>query len=1073
MLEEQEIISKHDRYLTGLSVWALAFGCVIGWGAFVMPGKSFLPDAGPVGTIIGIIIAAIFAFIICFNYSWLVNKFPDSGSSYLYTKNIMGEDHAFFVAWSLELAYISLLWANATAFSVIARYSVGDYLQCGQHYNIAGYNVYMGEVIFTIVILFIFGLISCYLKRLADYLRIFFGIVLVSCVSIVFIALVKNVGFSKMFTPAFSLINEPIGIQILNVAVLAPWMFVGFETVSHSVGKVRFPIKRIFKYAFMAIFIGMIMYIMLSLAGTAEVSNGYSNWYESVTDKNFHAPRLVFNIVDKVLGKWGLSLLSIAAFSALATGVLGFHNSASWILQIMAEANLLPKKFAEINKDGIPTNAGLLVLILSIPIPFLGRTAIGWNCDVSTLSVAIVYAYISICVLKTTNSKENKLFRTFGYIGVFSSLVIFFFLLVPNIFAVNALEKESYFMLAIWSLLGILYYWFIFKNDKDHRFGKSTIMWLMMLFLLFFSANIGVRLDTETRISILIKNNKDLLNHIMTENSSFQLFIVIIALFIMFNLFKTMLRREKELDYQIIESESRNKAKSEFLSNMSHDIRTPMNAIIGFTDLALLNTKDSEMIKEYLTKIKASSAHLLALINDVLEMSRIESGKIELNQEEINLPEIIHNLNSIIIGQVGAKQQDVYMDAINVIDENVICDRLRLNQVLLNLISNAIKYTPAGGKIELSISQKNSALNGKAFYEFKVKDNGIGMKQEFAERIFEAFEREKTATVEGIQGTGLGMAITKKIVDLMGGKIIVKTAPGEGSEFIVDLELKIGEKSRKDYTISDLKGVKALVVDDDYNTCDSVTNMLIEMGLDAEWTMHGKEAVIRAKQANSRGKSFGVYIIDWKLPDLSGIEVTRQIRKEIPDKTPILLISALDWASIKDEAKEAGVNGFCNKPLFASELYSLLNKILENKDKEEKITDENKLDTINFVGKRLLLVDDMLINRQIASLMLKMYGFEIEEASDGEEAVIKVQDAEAGYFDAVLMDIQMPNMNGYEAATAIRKLEDKNKASVPLIAMTANAFDEDKKKAIEAGMNGHLAKPIDRVQLVNILKEII
>ncbi|MBR1859316.1 MAG: response regulator, partial [Selenomonadaceae bacterium] len=378
------------------------------------------------------------------------------------------------------------------------------------------------------------------------------------------------------------------------------------------------------------------------------------------------------------------------------------------------------------------------------------------------------------------------------------------------------------------------------------------------------------------------------------------------------------LEAEKELAMQ------QSKAKSTFLSNMSHDIRTPMNAIIGFTNLALRDPKDSEKVGEYLGKIQASSNHLLSLINDVLEMSRIESGKIELEETNCSLPEILHDLNTIIIGQVESKQQELHMDAMNVTHENIYCDKLRLNQVLLNLLSNAVKYTQSGGKISVRVTEHEGAPSGYASYAISVKDNGMGMKPEFAAKVFEAFEREKNSTISGIQGTGLGMAITKKIVELMHGTIEVKTELGKGTEFIVRVNFKVQEGSAVDLHITSPNEMHALVVDDDFNACDSITKMLHEMSLRAEWTLSGKEAVLRAKQSLERDDPFDVFIIDWKLRDLDGIEVARQIRNIVGNGVPILLMTAYDWPIIRDEAVAAGVNGFCNKPLFMSELYNSL-----------------------------------------------------------------------------------------------------------------------------------------------------
>ena len=518
-------------------------------------------------------------------------------------------------------------------------------------------------------------------------------------------------------------------------------------------------------------------------------------------------------------------------------------------------------------------------------------------------------------------------------------------------------------------------------------------------------------------------------------------------------------------------AETANRAKSTFLSNMSHDIRTPMNAIIGFTTLAISNLDDKERVKDYLTKTLASSNHLLSLINDVLDMSRIESGKIHLEEVETNLSDVLHDLKTIVSGQIHAKQLELYMDAMDVTDEDVYCDKTRLNQILLNLLSNAIKFTPAGGTVSVRVRQLAGQARGCGQYEFRIKDNGIGMSPEFAKRIFEPFERERTSTVSRIQGTGLGMAITKNIVDMMGGTIEVQTAQGKGSEFIVRVPLRVQAEHRPVEKITELEGLKALVVDDDFNTCDSVTKMLVKVGMRAEWTLSGKEAVLRARQSIEMSDVYHAYIIDWRLPDMNGIEVTRQIRS-LHDDTPIIILTAYDWSDIEVEAKAAGVTAFCSKPMFLSDLRETLMSALGQKqtDAAQELLPQKDAD---FKGRHILLVEDNELNREIAQEILREYGFRVDTAENGAVAVEKVGTAAPGSYDLVLMDVQMPVMDGYTATRQIRALETPALAGVPILAMTANAFDEDRRRAMESGMNGFLSKPIVIGDLVQELHKIL
>ncbi len=514
------------------------------------------------------------------------------------------------------------------------------------------------------------------------------------------------------------------------------------------------------------------------------------------------------------------------------------------------------------------------------------------------------------------------------------------------------------------------------------------------------------------------------------------------------------------LKEKLRKAEAADRAKSLFLSNMSHDIRTPMNAIIGYTTLVQTNLDDKERIREYLKKILSSSNHMLSLINDVLDMSRIESGKLNIEEKECSISDIFRDLRNILQTQMQSKQLNFYMDTVDVTDENIYCDKLHVNQVLLNLLSNAIKFTPAGGTVAMAIQQKRNAPSGYASYEITVKDTGIGMSPEFIEHIFEPFEREKNTTASGIQGTGLGMAITKNIVDALGGSIEVKSQQGKGTEFTVDLDFRLCSDKQKVEVISQLQGLHALVADDNFTTCDSVSKMLRQIGMRPDWVLHGKEAVLHAKQAHEMGDDYHVYIIDWLMPDLSGIEVVRQIRAVIGDETPIIIVTAYDWTSIEDEAKEAGVTAFCNKPIFLSELRDILISATGNGVKKEEEVKQPEADEKNRYM-RLLLVEDNELNREIASTLLRAKGFTVEEAVDGNAAVKMVKKSEPGYYSLVLMDIQMPNMNGYDATKAIRALKNKKVAGVPIIAMTANAFDEDRRQALECGMNDHIAKPID------------
>ena len=539
-------------------------------------------------------------------------------------------------------------------------------------------------------------------------------------------------------------------------------------------------------------------------------------------------------------------------------------------------------------------------------------------------------------------------------------------------------------------------------------------------------------------------------------------------------LFKDITKqKEKDMEYQRTLKEAyqlaerANQAKTTFLNNMSHDIRTPMNAIIGFTSLAATHINEKERLKDYLSKIMTSSNHLLSLINDVLDMSRIESGKVKIEESPCSIPVVMHDLRNILQTDIKAKRLDFFIDTVDVVDENVICDKLRLNQILLNCMSNAMKYTKTGGTVGLRIIQKGHSAEGFADYDFVVKDNGIGMSKEFAEHIFEPFTREETSTVSRIPGTGLGMAITKNIVDMMGGTIKVKSELGVGSEFTISLRFKTTQQNGKRGVIKELNGFRALVADDSMDSCASVEKMLRTIGLRPEWTTSGKEAIFRARYAAQENDPFQVYIIDWLMPDMNGIEVVRRIRMEIGDEVPIIILTAYDWADIEQEAREAGVTAFCAKPLFVSELYD----VLQNASRPVKTKDKTILEVEAFKGKEILLVEDVELNREIAETILTEAGFHVNSVEDGKQAVDYMESEKGDMIDLILMDVMMPVMDGYEATQKIRQLEDKTKADIPIIAMTANAFEEDAKAAMEAGMNAHMAKPIRIESLYEIIEQ--
>lgn len=971
---EKEKKTGLKKNLTTLNAWALSFGCAIGWGAFVMPGNTFLPMAGPLGALLGLAIGAVCMLIIAANFHYMGKKYPDTaGGSFTYTKNIFGYDHGFLCAWAFGLAYFSIFWANATAFVLIIRNLLGPVFQVGFHYSLAGYDIYFGEILVTIFIIVFFGFFSCRSQGLSRGVETLLAVVVVAGVVVIScVVFGKNETGLSGFLPAFSEGNN-VPVEILNLVILAPWAFVGFESVTHSSEEYRFSYgKKGFPVMAGAIGAGVLVYGLMTLVSTLHIPERYADWKEYIDD----APNLsgaealpVFHAVWVSFGKGGMVLLGVVIVAAVSTSLIGLYRAISRLLYAMSEEGIISENYSELNKNGIPVYAIKRIMLVSLVIPFVGRTAIGWITDILTISAALAYGYISACSYHTAKQEDDRKMKVLGLVGIIISVLFFCFPIIPNLWSLSSLASESYLLLVVWSILGFSFFRLVFQKDKKNRFGKSTVVWIALIFLIFFASTMWMRQSvhvttqkviektdafmTRERASreteeVLEKREQNFLSRQMEKisdtlmtNSLIQMALIFISLFLMFNIYSIMRKREMKLDHDRVQAEESSKAKTTFLSNMSHDIRTPMNAIVGYTNLARNPGTGEKEMKEYLNKIAMSSRHLLDLIDDVLEMSRIENGKMELNVSNEDLFDIMQGVEDMFAMQMEEKKIQFTVDAKHIMNRYVRCDRHRLNRVLLNLLSNALKFTSEGGCISVVMVQWKEAENGMASYEIRVKDSGIGMSEEFAAKVFQAFERERTSTVSGIQGTGLGMAITKNIVEIMGGKIHVKTKVGEGTEFIVFVRFETIEKEE-------------------------------------------------FKKEKETGPAV-------KMPG-----------------------QKLDFSKLK-----------------------------------------------------VLLVEDNEINQEIASLVLEEEGISVEIASNGEEGVEKLKDSKPGYFDVVLMDVQMPVMNGYEATKAIRGLENEALAKIPIIAMTANAYAEDIQNAEEAGMDGHIAKPFDPDKLLEVLAKIL
>ena len=970
MDEENKFLSSDSRlkkYLSPINIWALSFGCAVGWGAFIMPGTTFLPMAGPLGTTLGMIVGGIVMLIIGYNYHYMMNRYPDAGGTYAYAKNVLGYDHGFLSAWFLILVYIAITWANATAIPLVFRNLMGDVLKFGYLYNLAGYDVYIGEAIVSMSALLFGGLICIRGGKIISYVQTIAAIILFGGVTIGFVAALSAHGGNIFeITPHFSPVDTPLG-AIFGIAVLSPWAFVGFESISHSSEEFNFSIKKSFSILFVAVITSAATYIFLALMAVSVLPSGYASWVEYIGDlKNLsgYEGLPTFFVVNSLLGSTGMIILFVTLLGAIITGLIGNSIAASRLIYAMARDDVISEKLASLGKFHTPNNVFFLIMILSLPIPFLGRTAIGWIVDVTSIGATIAYAYASGIAFSLARKDGNKTVQITGLIGTIISVIFFLYFMIPNFWAVNAMSSESYIILMGWSVLGFIVFRYVFQMDKNNHLGKSTVAWMALLFLIFFTSTMWLRQAThDTTKNVLdnlnayyleelhkhgaklneiqksdseyyLESQMDHVSFSLTSYNALQMCLIIATLFIMFSIYDMMTKREKILEIKRVEAEQSNKAKSTFLFNMSHDIRTPMNAIIGYVTLAKKEKDTSPTVKNYLTKIEASSDHLLALINDILEMSRIENGKMELEIDKFNLVKVMEEVHDLFATQMETKNIS-YSVTSTITNKTVMCDKNRLNRVLLNLISNAFKFTPEGGSVTVTLKQ-TAEKNNIGSYELRVKDTGMGMTPEFAEKVFEAYTRDRT--VHNIQGTGLGMAITKSIVDLMHGTIGVKTEFGKGTEFTINVDFPIVEDEPE------------------------VEENPLESSVDSE----------------------------------------------------------IDFSQIK-----------------------------------------------------LLLVEDIEVNREIATLILEEFGFQIDTAENGKEAVDKIAASKPGEYQLILMDVQMPVMNGYEASKAIRALPDKNLSSIPIIAMTANAFAEDVQNAKDAGMNDHVAKPLDVAQMMTTITKVL
>ncbi len=720
------------------------------------------------------------------------------------------------------------------------------------------------------------------------------------------------------------------GYAVFSLIILSPWAYVGFEVTAFDTAHFRFPMKRTGGIIVVAILAAAFAYIAMAIVSITAVPDGFSSWQEYVAGlDNLRGTASVptFFAAQSIMGPGGLVIMTVTAVAAILTGIIGGYRATTRILSTMAEDRILSEKFSK------TTYSILFIMALSILLSLLGRNTLNWFVDLTSFGAIAGFGYTSAAAYKIAKAEGKRGTMITGMTGTVISAVLAIVQLVPRLAAMEAMGSEAFLLLSLWCLLGFVFYWRTVVRSSLTEYSGMSTSGIVLFSLLVYSAILW------------------LAKHLMTEQTAegmkkelawggvLLMGIIFVGLAVMLYVQNIVRKKHEASEREKIHAVESSLAKSQFLFNMSHDIRTPMNAILGYTNLAQKES-DAARIHEYLDKINSSSQHLLTLINDILEMNRIESGSMELEFVPVDLHAVFDGMRDLFSEQMKQKKMEFQVHTNQVRDRFVWCDRKNLNRVLLNVLSNAYKFTPEGGTVTATVWESAADGNGYASYEIRIQDNGIGMSKEFAEKMFTAFERERTSTVSGVEGTGLGMSITKSIIDLMGGTIEVLTAPGSGTEIIIRLRLKLAEE------------------------------------------------------------------------------------KDIP-KT--------DTPAEESEAAPE----------------------------------------IDFSTKRLLLVEDNQINMEIARMILEQAGFQIETAENGKIAVDLVAGSQPGWYDAILMDIQMPVMDGYEATRAIRAMKNPDLARIPILAMTANAFKEDELASAEAGMQAHIAKPIDVGVLMKTLTAVL
>ncbi len=1039
--------SASIRRLSPLNVWALSFGCIIGWGAFVMPGTTFLPEAGVAGTAAAMVISSAIMLLIGFNFYYMIRINRSHGGAYAFTHSAFGYEMAFLCSWFLCLAYLSVIPLNATALSFIGRMVFPELFQSSIHYSVAGYEVYPGDILLSEVTLLIFGLLIAFRQQIVKWVQTVLSLIIVAGVLILLMVFLSR-GTLSGIPPARTAVEGGLPLGILSVILISPWAFVGFDTVALFTNEARFPLRKMFGIIASSIIAGGLAYTALTLIAAAP----YYNETAAVRESYGGLLKMpIFQSAEILMGRSGVILLCVTALAAILTGIIGFYQAAGRMLCAMSEGGILPRGFSS-----FPFSI-MFIMCISFMAPFFGRTALGWIVEMSTFGAIVGFAFTSAAAYRTACVNGHAFSRAAGLAGTIISGVFILVSIVPGILPVEPMAPQSYLVLSLWSVTGYFFYWHTMNENarrssdmENINNNTSIVAGICLFFLIFLSSMVWT---TQT---LLQMSDDEQLRQTLTRTGLIQTLLVLAGLTGILNSYNRLRKIQMTAETHMIRAEEKSRAKSMFLFNMSHDLRTPLNALMGYTYLARQGSREPEELMGYLEKIDMASSQLLTLVNDILEMSRIENGRMELYPERCNLHILMTNIRDLFSKQMEDKHIEYVVEDSDLSHSEVMCDGNHFARVLTNLVSNALKFTPEGGRVNVSLSE--ARFNGlpdnpEAEYILKVRDNGIGISPEFIGRVFDVFERERTSTVSRIQGTGLGMSITKRIVEQMGGTIEVDSRQGEWTEFTIHLPLPVIQGEGPE---------------------DGAENRTADAAAEPEKTAKPASDSSQTRFSSSEGAGDEGGAEAAAGTDGAGERERFEIRDRAEAEDDKPAAAAEEEREREAQKKTAAAAAEDKTGTKAEEKSTAAAETAETAEENTAAADgEDEDPALVGAGKRILMAEDNEINQEIAIAILEEFGFETEAVENGREAVDRLISAPEDYFDLILMDIQMPVMDGYEATAAIRALDDPVRSSIPIIAATANTFDEDIRRAREEGMDAHIAKPLSIDIMISTIEDVL